>query len=113
MQPGRRGGGAMKVESTAKTIADQLYKKHQTHLLSIEKVAAELDVSQKTIRNQLSLSQFPVRVTRLGRLVRVSVYDLAHFLAGEPSAPEAPAKRGRGRPRKAEQIARRAAGGAT
>jgi hypothetical protein len=95
---------------TARSIADQLYATHNTHLLSLDLVAKELSVSEKTIRNQMALGGFPIRITRLGRSVRVSVHDLAGFLAGETSAP-APEKRGRGRPRKAEQLARRAAGG--
>lgn len=103
------------MESTARAIAEKLFETHNAHLLSLEEVAAELSISSKTIRNQMVLGSFPIRITRLGRLVRVSIHDLATFLAGEPVEPAAPAKRGRGRPRKVEQvaqIARRAAGGA-
>ena len=47
--------------------------------LSVAKVAAILDMSQKKVRRHIDAGELPVH--RFGRLVRVSEADLAAFIA--------------------------------
>lgn len=77
------------------------------HLLSIKQAAAPLGLTVPTANNRASLGTFPVPVVRDGGRKKVRLIDLAKYLCGEVQ----PARK-RGRPRKTEQIARRAAGGA-
>jgi hypothetical protein len=76
------------------------------HLISIKQAAAPLGLTVGTASNRASLGTFPVPIVHDGGRKKVRLIDLARYLCGETE------KRGRGRPRKAEQIARRAAGGA-
>jgi len=48
-------------------------------LLSIAKVAVQLDVSQKTVRRLIEAGELPVH--DVGRQLRISETDLAAFLA--------------------------------
>ena len=53
-------------------------------LLSIETVAATVDVSPKTVRRWISAGELPVH--RLGRQLRISEADLAVFIARSRSS---------------------------
>ncbi len=53
-------------------------------LLSIDSVAAELDVSTKTVRRWISTERLPTH--RLGRQIRISEVDLLAFIAQSRSA---------------------------
>jgi excisionase family DNA binding protein len=48
-------------------------------LLSVNKVAVQLDVLEKTVRRLIADRQLPVR--RVGRQLRISEIDLAAFIA--------------------------------
>jgi excisionase family DNA binding protein len=48
-------------------------------LLSVNKVAVQLDVSEKTVRRLIADRQLPV--CRVGRQLRISETDLAAFIA--------------------------------
>ena len=54
------------------------------HLLSVDSVAAELDVSTKTVRRWISTERLPTH--RLGRQIRISEADLLAFIAQSRSA---------------------------
>lgn len=77
------------------------------HLISVQQSARPLGLKPATAANKVSLGTFPLPLVRDGGRARVRLIDLARYLAGEYV--RVPGKRGR--PRKAEQIARRAAGG--
>jgi excisionase family DNA binding protein len=53
-------------------------------LLSVDSVAAELDVSTKTVRRWISTERLPTH--RLGRQIRISEADLLAFIAQSRSA---------------------------
>jgi hypothetical protein len=94
--------------SNVVTYLDLLAKQFDgQHLISVQQAAKPLGIKPGTAANRLSLGTFPLPVVRDGGRARVRLIDLARYLAGEYVS----ASKKRGRPRKAEQIARRAAGG--
>jgi excisionase family DNA binding protein len=54
-------------------------------LLSLTKVAAQLDVSTKTVRRAIKRGELPVH--RIGRQARVSDWDLAAYIALRRKSP--------------------------
>lgn len=70
-------------------------------MITIKQAAKPLGLSPGTARNRASKGNFPVPLVRQGTSdARVRLVDLAKYLAGETVAKK-------GRPTKAEQIARR------
>ncbi len=51
-------------------------------LLTVQELAERLNISPGTIYNWISKGSFPIRVRRIGRLVRFSREDVEHFLNG-------------------------------
>jgi predicted DNA-binding transcriptional regulator AlpA len=76
-------------------------------LLSLEEACEQLGIAVKTARNLLSAGTFPIKTVRLGGRRMVVSADLARFIRSltddDTHENEAPARRGRGRPRKTAQ----------
>lgn len=86
-------------------IYKTLYEKYGTHMLSIADASREMGLAVQTGYNRLANGTYPVPVLREpGANPRVRLLHLVVYLSGD----KLPA--GRGRPTKAQQIARRRAG---
>lgn len=95
-----------------KHICDQLYAKHGSYLIGLVVAGAELGLAKQTSYNLNHANGFPVTVVTVGQrkpMVRIS--DLAIYLASSQGADPAGKRKKRGRPTKAETIARKMAGG--
>lgn len=109
-------------------VVRRLYEKYQAHFIRVAQAAQEIGLSVKTIYNQVSEARFPIKTFKRGKLLLVSIYELARFIVDYPDtgrmaamakmradgadkasqetaqkqAMAAPVKRGRGRPRNSE-----------
>jgi len=79
----------------------------QRLMISVREAGPAIGMTGRTAQNRASLGTFPLPVVTDGGRARVRLIDVARYLAGEP----AKMRPRRGRPTKAEQIARRRAGG--
>lgn len=83
-------------------------------LITVAEAAHVIGVGAKTVRNQLTLGQFPINSVKVGGRRFFRLADVAAFLDGSPAQPAAPqpvsepcqVRRGPGRPPKAEQLTR-------
>lgn len=71
-------------------------------LMTLEQVALETGLAERTLRNWLVMGRFPLPVVRLGKAVRVRTTDLAVWIDEGTSFVQQ--KRRRGRPKKSDQI---------
>lgn len=84
-----------------------------TKLQSPEELAKTLGLARQTIYNRISTGAPLPPYKKIGRLVRFSSEDVEHWISELPNqdlpetSVDAEEKRRRGRPTKAEQIARR------
>lgn len=84
-----------------KTALELLIEQKYQILITVEETARILGISPQTVRNQVANGKFPIKTRKYGCVRRIDIRDLASFLDGEG---EIPKKRGRGRPRKTEQV---------
>lgn len=71
-----------------------------THI-PFSRAVLSVGIHLPTARNQLSLGTFPIRVVRRGRRIFITLPDLIKYAAAD----DVPARK-RGRPTKAEQLAK-------
>lgn len=75
-------------------------------LVSIEQLAVMTGIKDRTYRHWLSCGRMPIPVVRLGGSIRFKLLDVANWIDGGQET----ATRRRGRPTKAEAVARNGGG---
>lgn len=71
-------------ENLYNTIIDRLHAKYGSFFIRAAEAGAELGLSAKTVYNQVNEARFPIKTFRRGKLLMVSLVDLARFIVDCP-----------------------------
>ena len=55
--------------------------KREKELLTVVDLAEKLSISERSIYNQLSAGNFPIKPIRIGRLIRFRIEDIKEYIA--------------------------------
>lgn len=89
-----------------KDIVRSLHEKYGSHFIRAADAGKEIGLSRKTIYNQVSEARFPIKTFKRGKLLLVSIYELARFILDYPDQGRLDAMREiNARKRKQEQAA--------